>query len=375
MIRHIWQTDVRFHCPLLGYCLTLREQKAALRKCNYKIDAVDDSSLHSLLICECSRESKVAKRIERLLNEKYSREIKQWRERHPDELLAYTRDNLNHETFCSILWIIAVWMEMPVEKQDEIYRYLHNFTHQQFQMQKSILNRMTMTENQLKSLDLKYLTLRNEAVSLKEERIRLKRIVDEQYAKIESLQTQIGHFENALAQHSIRKTEKLQEKLDKGNYAFIKISKERDQLKRELQAQAKAFTHLQNEFHDFINQIQLKENCQNLDCPGHSLCERRVLLVGGITKLRSFYQKVVKELGGEFDYHDGTYLKGEKALQMKISRSDIVLCPVDVNSHAACLGVKKHSKKQNKSYFMLPNSSISAVYNTLQELAVKRECI
>jgi hypothetical protein len=46
-----------------------------------------------------------------------------------------------------------------------------------------------------------------------------------------------------------------------------------------------------------------------------------------------------------------------------------VLCPVDVNSHAACLSVKKHSKKLGKPYYMLDGSSTSAIYKKLQEIA------
>jgi hypothetical protein len=174
-------------------------------------------------------------------------------------------------------------------------------------------------------------------------------------------------LDNSVAPGNIEKAEKLQDKLDKGNNAFSKLREEHDQLKEQLAIQSRAFNNLHEEFQNFLSRIHVK-NCDNVDCPSYDLCARRVLLVGGMSKLRSFYEKIVIDLGGKFDYHDGACHNGDKMLRQKIHRSDIVLCPVDVNSHAACLGVKRHSKRLNKPYFMLPNSSISTVYNKLQEL-------
>jgi hypothetical protein len=77
----------------------------------------------------------------------------------------------------------------------------------------------------------------------------------------------------------------------------------------------------------------------------------------------------VSDLGGQFDYHDGCLKKGEYLLSQKITRSDLVLCPVDINSHAACQSVKKYSKKLGKPFFMLRGSSTSIIYKKLQEIA------
>jgi hypothetical protein len=47
--------------------------------------------------------------------------------------------------------------------------------------------------------------------------------------------------------------------------------------------------------------------------------------------------------------------------------ADVVLCPVDVNSHNACRGVKRACKKMSKPYHMLPSSGVSSVARTLTE--------
>jgi hypothetical protein len=193
--------------------------------------------------------------------------------------------------------------------------------------------------------------------------------VDAYKLQVDKLKARIDQLEKTTVCSKNEKAVKLQEKLENGSIALLKVKRQRDKLKKELQEQKYAFNDLREEFQMFLTRIRVKE-CHNDTCPNFDLYTRRVLLVGGRSKLRSFYKKIVIDLGGEFDYHDGTYYKGEKTLQQKIHRSDIVLCPVDVNSHAACLGVKRYSKKLNKSYFMLPNSSISTLFNKLTELAL-----
>jgi len=59
--------------------------------------------------------------------------------------------------------------------------------------------------------------------------------------------------------------------------------------------------------------------------------------------------------------------KGVKKLENSLRRSDMVLCPVNCNSHAACSIVKNLGKKHNKPVYMLTNSSLSAVSQVIKE--------
>jgi hypothetical protein len=93
------------------------------------------------------------------------------------------------------------------------------------------------------------------------------------------------------------------------------------------------------------------------------------LLVGGITRLHAFCRDVVEEMGGEFRRHDGRPGGGERMLESMIGWADVVLCPVDVNSHRACLSVKKICRKMEKPYHMLPSSSVSSISRALDEVA------
>jgi hypothetical protein len=54
-------------------------------------------------------------------------------------------------------------------------------------------------------------------------------------------------------------------------------------------------------------------------CPSFSLCEKRVLMVGGITRAKAVYQTLVEGMGGKFRHHDGRSGGGNRALEGHIT--------------------------------------------------------
>ena len=84
--------------------------------------------------------------------------------------------------------------------------------------------------------------------------------------------------------------------------------------------------------------------------------------------MKALYKGIIEKSGADFRYHNGRYAGGEEMLVSGISWADIVLCPVDVNSHRAALGVKKICRKMDKPFMMLRNSSISSISRALDEV-------
>ena len=103
-------------------------------------------------------------------------------------------------------------------------------------------------------------------------------------------------------------------------------------------------------------------------CPSYDLCKKRVLIVGGIERMEKSYRRLIEERGGVFEYHAGHMKSGGKGLENSVQRADLVLCPVNCNSHGACLKVKNLGKKFKKPVHMLSNFSLSAVARTMEQL-------
>ncbi len=108
---------------------------------------------------------------------------------------------------------------------------------------------------------------------------------------------------------------------------------------------------------------QTGENCGDCGaCPSFDLCRQRILIVGGIERMESQYRKLVEDDGGGIlEYHAGHMRGGKKQLEQSLQRADVVLCPVNCNSHGACKLVKNLAKKYCKTVHMMPNFSLNAI--------------
>jgi actin-related protein len=372
MINSFLEIDKRFYCPVAGYCLNPAEQKQVLKKCRFRLSGLTEHQLHALIIEAMEEDEQGAARIARILDQKYRNEIEEWRDYTPGQWLDYVKKNLNHQNFGAVIWITAAWLRLPQDISDRIYGMLHMFPHNQIQQQESILAHAAQAKSQQRSIQDNFLTTRKELIELQKKQKRILRTLEEQRKLAEKYRIKLSQpaatEKLVQMQDDQNRIETLRKKLSVSKEARNAVREERDQLKEELLQQATMINSLSSDLAQILAQSQVKE-CLNEECPSYDLCSRRILIVGGMSKLRSFYEKLVSDLGGLFEYHDGRIKNSEDLLSYQISRSDYVLCPVDVNSHAACLRVKRYSKKTNTPYFMLPNSSVSSIYGKLRELA------
>lgn len=103
------------------------------------------------------------------------------------------------------------------------------------------------------------------------------------------------------------------------------------------------------------------------DCPHFNLCSKRVFIVGGVERMEPLFRSFIEESGGYLDYHCGSMQSGTKKFEKSLQRADVIICPINCNSHTACLKVKDMCKKYKKEFHMLPTGSISAVKRLLAE--------
>ena len=96
---------------------------------------------------------------------------------------------------------------------------------------------------------------------------------------------------------------------------------------------------------------------------------KTIALIGGLGKASTHYEHIIQELGGYCLYHDGDLRHGRKRFAEMIHQADIVLCPVDCNSHGAATSTKKLCKAMHKPCYFLRSSGISYVREKLREIA------
>ena len=91
----------------------------------------------------------------------------------------------------------------------------------------------------------------------------------------------------------------------------------------------------------------------------------RVAYVGGVESLTPHYREVIESFGGTFCYHCGRCIQGRKEIENLVDRTDLIFCPVDINSQDACRYVKKACKTRNKPCHFLRSSGLSMLIREL----------
>lgn len=69
-----WEIDSFFKCPMIGMCLTLSEQKQILKKAGISIKNKSPYEIHEILVASSDNESRLSRKVDRLLNRKYGKE-------------------------------------------------------------------------------------------------------------------------------------------------------------------------------------------------------------------------------------------------------------------------------------------------------------
>jgi len=372
----IWEIDWRLICPVIGTCLSLPDQKKILKKARISLHGLSDFDVHALLVQSIGSESPLSRRVQRYLDDKYRRQVTDYGTCSQVEFFSLWREGLRSGEIGGLLWVAATNPNLSEQATNKIFADVHMRMHGQCAIARQELQQVKRLRAENQKLTDKLREARKRAREAAQalrtsEKVRaeLERTVRALKVENEALkrdtQSRRLREENDALRIQLEKTER---QLQAQAATLERVRAESDHLAAELASQMEINQFMQEEMERLLQEM-LRDEAECETCPDRDLCARRVLLVGGITKLRAFYRDLVEKMGGEFTYHDGRTGGGERALENLIGRADVVLCPVDVNSHRACLSVKKICKKWEKPYYMLPSSSVSSISRALADVA------
>ena len=365
-----------FYCPIAGVCLSLSEQRQFIKRYGGKVKGVQDYVVHVTMINLLKKESAPAKRFEKLLDRKYRQEIAQWEGMESEEWLELFHQCLTPVTAGALLWFSALYLDLSECQRVDVYGAIHMLMHAQLLQQAELQNQLTRAKAQHARVQEKYRALQTQRRHERQSFRQLERRHALRQKEIQALQDEVRMLKQAAPPEELwveceglrQKLRRTEEKLYGRTEKIEELKAERNRLSQQIAEHQLLAENMRAELATMLNQFT-ESAAQAERCPNFALCNRRILIVGGMTKLRSFYEQLVLKMGGQFDYHDGYQYQGVDSLSHLVERSDVVICPVDVNSHSACLHVKKCCKELNKPYYMLRNSSLSAIHRTLSEVA------
>lgn len=353
IFRDIWEISSDFHCSIVGTCLSLEEQKMILQKEHIKKTGAYET--HGIIVSSCSMRSSISLRVNRMLKVKYTKIMRQTAELTIDELKEFWREHLEREDICGAYWAVLARRDLPDCLASKFFGDVHMLSHYKAATRRS-------GQRQLDNLQLECRRLSARLLRESDKRNKLQQEIDQLKASLKQSQAENRRLQQkaqpaAQPQVSSQKIERQKQVINELRCYKSQYNNLKNQLNEQMELNQKLKLKLRP---------QIEQSCSP-DCPSYECCAKRILMVGGITKMSARYRELADKRGCDFEYHDGYLRDGEQSLEGKINRCDLVLCPVDVNSHNACLSVKKICKKLNKPYRMLPSSSLSSVARSLNE--------
>ncbi|MGE0086541.1 MAG: DUF2325 domain-containing protein [Desulfococcaceae bacterium] len=378
-----WEMDNFFTCPIAGLCLSAAEQKQLLKKAGICLKKKNLFEIHETLVASSRNENPLSRKVDHLLARKFSRESESLEGLKEDELRQQWRKSFETGEYAGIFWYLASLGSLSKEFRREIFGDIHMSMHKNGSDATDRNRRIDMLQEQCRKAAEKAEDEKKKRKALQKDLESLQASQEEFKSRVSEAQKQILMYESELETMKNQKisdelTElagenrrweaecaSLSEKVKSLAKQVVRLEAKNKQLTAELSWQNEAKADFQKEVLALIAQLGTMQRCDK-SCPSFDLCKKRVLIVGGLSKMQSLYRELVENSGGIFEYHDGDVKGGVKNLENSFRRADIVLCPVNCNSHAACSLVKHMGKKHSKSVRMLSGSGLNAILRGIQ---------
>lgn len=382
--RRIWQAETYVHCPVVGMCLSLPEQRRICRKMEPACAAKSDFYVHELVVANLGQENQLSREVDALLARKHAVKAKRFLTMPEEEYLEAWRKSLQRGDVCNLLWCAAVRSDLSHAARVEIFGSLHVGLHEfakKYPQHAAQLDAMSSKIRLAKSQLAE--ACRQGRAQGEEVALLLRRVADTESSlrrsrnEVAALTFELAElrdgkeFARLLEKNAVLEAQALRLAGDLGRreqeveLLRMRCHERESEHKR---SRAKFSDQLQVALPRAEGMTCASETCSP-ECPSFDLCRKRVLIVGGLSRMEDSYRRFVEGRGGIFEYHDGRLHGGVKGLENSFKRADVVLCPVNCNSHGACLLVKSLGKKHKKPVHMLAGFGLSTVSRAMAENA------
>ncbi len=377
--RRIWEFKNQTVCTILGLTFDEKELGAIFKKLKLSQDGITAYEMHGILVQACGTQNKTSRQLDKILKdrfEEYREEVKRIPQK---EIYRYIEDGNGMDIpLPALVWFAVRGHHEDIDEIEAmVFAVTHICGHRALRLYDALkralpdsrpeyvmkeLNEALRSNEKLQTkcnrLEWKREQFKSEIESIKEDRSRINTVMEEQKQLNRQLTSDLKRLggESALGQ-----IEDLKKEIDL-------LTEEVTILTDELLKRGRTYNMTPSELVgiDPVSESDIEDNGNGVDLNG-----MRVAYVGGVESLMPHYRDAVESLGGTFCYHCGRCIQGRKEIENLVDGTDIIFCPVDINSHNACSYVKKACKMRNKKCHFLRSSSISMLIRELGNHAEK----
>jgi len=364
----IWELAESLHCSIVGTCLTNAEARAILAKLG-RPDArtISEHRLHGEIVQIAGRKDGGGRLLQKALDRRHEREIERFaEERTADAVRALWKASVERGEIPGAYWAAITHPATDWALVQEVFGEVHMLSHLVGQSNRADICRLRQLEADLVERDERIAALEQRILDLMEQRdglsVRNRAIEAEQAIARVAVPTETDRGDKVLVAHLERErahAEALEEKVAVLVHAAGKLSTDLEAetaRRRTVEAElstVEAMLAAANE------PIATGASSRRM-ADGETFAERTLLYVGGrprqVAQLRRFFEA----RGGRLLSHDGGIDDSMALLPGLVSRSELVLFPVECVSHEATGMVKRVCETSGKPFRPVRSASLAS---------------
>lgn len=384
--KKLWQLDPRFHCPVIGTCLTLDELRRLARKAGIDVGAaMRDYELHHGFVQVAGNPVYAARLMHKWLDRKYATTIRRFDACEDARALGAGWDAaIRTDDVAGAFWALLTHARADEALAARAYGDVHMLSHLAGHANHAVRHEAAALKRRVTELEamlarnadaartrIQALERRSEALAVRAQ------CLDARERELASAHERLAALESGAALVRLRAEKAvLAQELGRALARAAQAEREaREWMKLALKHGAPA-TASEYAPADGETAPAREERCAPTcdaattgDCPGPDLCGRRILYVGGRDRQVAHFRDLVARRNGELLHHDGGLSESTTRLAALVQRADAVLCPVDCVSHDACLQIKHICKRAAKRFVPLRSASLAGFVEALREVA------
>lgn len=372
--RRIDHIPAKWHCSIIGTCLTIADLRKLVVKARFDLPkTADDYRLHGAIVTWTSQSVLLAKMVTKLLDRRFAATVSRFAEETTEAVLAALWDaHLDAGTVPAAYWAL---MSHPLEcpaLRDRAYGEVHMLSHLSGATQRADLRRLAALEAETREQAQALERAAAERAALTTEIATRRREAERtglQARRVEALEARVAELESgavlaaarAETQAALKAVEEAEAKADRLQRLILERQEEADRLRQEAHRLIGRVADLEMRLREVASGVQ-----DGFDDLPPDLGRRRILYVGGIGRMVSHLEAATARCNGEFVHHDGGIEDGCPRLAGAVSCADVVVCPVTCVSHEAVDHLKRNCRKACKRFLPLPNHSVSTFMRALR---------
>ena len=371
----LWQLEPRFHCALIGTCLSLDELRrlarklrvpAAVQRCDYE--------LHRHFVAVAGRQVPAARLLQRSLDRRFADDLRCVARTAAGDLARLWDGAMESGEVAGAFWALISHSHTPAPLQDRVYAEVHMLSHLSGASLRVDLQELNRLRRAVPALEQRLAEQQRDARNALRERDRR---ADALEASLQALRrpavpppaprrARTRHWPERL-RRIIGIARRLQSELDLARRRLRRAEDQASALRGEL-------ARFQEEALRWRNAVALsgleppdaQQAPEPAEAGGEDLCGRCVLYVGGRDRSAAQFRALVEERNGRFVHHDGGREQDRRQLDALLPGADLVMCPVDCVSHDAAARVKHYCKRHDTCLLFLGRASTSAFQQGLE---------